>query len=319
MSTRDAGTTLRFMTALYGSEAPGFLVLFTLPHSRAYAVPGNRLEQAAVLAARLAQQHDVYAGVGLQGEAPHGTSRGNASGVVALPGFWGDLDLRTPYRNRTDLPTTVEEATAFLGGLPLPPSGIVHSGGGLYPWWCFRELWILDSDAEREMAAELSRDWQRYLLDAAMEGHGWQLDFTPDLARVLRVPGTLNWKGSPPAPVRLLQGGGPRFGPKDFAGYKVPPPRVEGPPLPMPDAPKGKRYVAAAIEAECRELARTPEGSRNARLNAAAFSLARFITAGETDAYQLARVLAHAAARAGLGEREIARTLESAFSARGAT
>ena len=98
----------------------------------------------------------------------------------------------------------------------------------------------------------------------------------------------------------------------------VAPPLAVQEPAPVPNAPRGNRYVRAAIEAECNELARTPEGSRNDRLNVAAFNLARFVVAGEADAFQVARALAHAAAQAGLREREIARTLESAFGARGA-
>jgi len=319
MSSTDARAVFQFLAALYGSKAPGFLVLFTLPDSRAYLFPGDRLGEAARTAARLARRVDVYAGVGLQRTAPEGTSRGDAAGVGALPGFWLDLDLRTPYRDRTDLPPTVEEATAFLDALPLRPSGIVHSGGGLYPWWCFQELWILDSEAIREEAAQLSREWQRYVLELARKRHGWKLDGTPDLARILRVPGTLNWKRSQPAPVRILRGGGPRYSPKDFTGYRVAPWREVGRGrVSTPDTMHRSRYVAAAIEAECRELALTPEGLRNQRLNAAAFALARFIASGDADAFQVARALAHAAAQAGLGEREISRTLESAFGARGA-
>jgi hypothetical protein len=80
----------------------------------------------------------------------------------------------------------------------------------------------------------------------------------------------------------------------------------------------GSRYVQAAIEAECSELASTPEGQRNHQLNRSAYSLARFVQAGDIDAATVARHLAAAAARAGLGEREIRLTLRSAFTARGA-
>ncbi len=307
----------RFLRALYGLESPGILVLFTLPGSRAHAFSGDQIEGAAQAAVKLAQGHDVYHGIGLQKHAPQGTQRGDAAGVVALPGYWLDLDLRTPYRDRTDLPSTVEAATAFLDSLPLPPSGIIHSGGGLYPWWCFRELWTFNSETERKEAAQLSREWQRYVLTLASKAHGWELDSTHDLARILRVPGTLNRKGGAAVPVRILRGGGPRYSPEDFAAYGVARPRVDRPRVPAPDAPRGSRYVQRAIEAECLALASTPDGSRNERLNRAAYALARFVGTGEADAASVARALAYAAAQAGLGEREIGRTLESAFSARG--
>ncbi|HET7321430.1 MAG TPA: bifunctional DNA primase/polymerase [Longimicrobiaceae bacterium] len=78
----------------------------------------------------------------------------------------------------------------------------------------------------------------------------------------------------------------------------------------------GPRYVAAAIERECAELARTPEGRRNEALNRAAFALARFVAEGLASPEPVICALAYAAAAAGLKEREISRTIESAFRAR---
>ena len=53
-----------------------------------------------------------------------------------------------------------------------------------------------------------------------------------------------------------------------------------------------RAYVAAAIEAECLDLARTSEGNRNNRLNEAAFSLARFVETREVARYWGARGVA---------------------------
>jgi hypothetical protein len=96
----------------------------------------------------------------------------------------------------------------------------------------------------------------------------------------------------------------------------VRPPETFPEPRELPDI-YGDRYVRAAIEAECDELARTSEGSRNQRLNTAAYSLARFVAAGKVDVGTVARSLAYAAAQAGLGRGEIEKTIRSAFKARG--
>ena len=45
---------------------------------------------------------------------------------------------------------------------------------------------------------------------------GWSLDHTHDLARVLRLPGTLNHKTNPPRMVSLLKNDGPRYDVRDF-------------------------------------------------------------------------------------------------------
>jgi hypothetical protein len=86
---------------------------------------------------------------------------------------------------------------------------------------------------------------------------------------------------------------------------------------PRPVRVNGSAYVRSAIERECLALARTPEGARNAALNRAAFNLARFVADGEADPHAVVAALRAAAAHAGLPEREIARTIGSAFDARG--
>lgn len=98
---------------------------------------------------------------------------------------------------------------------------------------------------------------------------------------------------------------------------KKPEPEVFPEPREIPEA-YGSRYVEAAIRDECASLARTGEGARNHRLNTAAYSLARFVADGKVDGATVARSLAFAAAQAGLGRREIEKTLHSAFRARGA-
>lgn len=92
--------------------------------------------------------------------------------------------------------------------------------------------------------------------------------------------------------------------------------RVRLTPPPVDGDITAPRYVAAAIEAECLELAITPEGARNDRLNRAAYALARFVVGGQADAGAVVRVLQLAAAHAGLDEREVDRTIRSAFRAR---
>jgi hypothetical protein len=96
-----------------------------------------------------------------------------------------------------------------------------------------------------------------------------------------------------------------------------PAPRAYTAPPVQAGTPRRRAYVHAAIEAECYEVATAPEGTRNDRLNMAAFSLARFVETREADSAKLADVLAYAAQTAGLGEREIERTITSAFGARG--
>jgi hypothetical protein len=102
-----------------------------------------------------------------------------------------------------------------------------------------------------------------------------------------------------------------------LAGLLVdtPPPqrRVTAPPRPVRD---GDRYTTAAVQAELFEVATAPNGARNDQLNRSAYALARFVADGRLEPAGVADALADAARTAGLNEREAARTIQSAFTAR---
>ena len=74
-------------------------------------------------------------------------------------------------------------------------------------------------------------------------------------------------------------------------------------------------YAAAALEAECQAVAKAPNGTRNHRLNEAAFSLGQLVGAGKIDAHAVTVSLLAAASSAGLTGAESARTLESGLAA----
>lgn len=93
---------------------------------------------------------------------------------------------------------------------------------------------------------------------------------------------------------------------------------VAGPP---PAAPVGgpvhhpARYAAVALATETRRVAGAPVGQRNDTLNRAAYALGRLVGAGLLDPYTVRAQLTAAAHQAGLGRREITRTLHSGLTA----
>jgi hypothetical protein len=70
---------------------------------------------------------------------------------------------------------------------------IVKSGYGFQPHWLFREPFVIETEAERQNLKALSRGFQQ-MLRLQAQSRGWTLDSTPDLCRVLRIPGTFNHK-----------------------------------------------------------------------------------------------------------------------------
>lgn len=193
----------KFLSVVYGDDAPGHIVLFTIDDKRSYCYEADALETVRDTAINLAESHNVYFGVGLQGKMLPHTKRGTADDVIGILFLWSDIDLLSPVHTETQLPKTLDEARLILDALPLRPTMLIDSGHGLYPLWLFKEPWEFDSEEERDEAVSMSRRLQAKLRQQA-ESYGWKLDPTADLARVLRLPGTINHKEDP-RPVKVIE------------------------------------------------------------------------------------------------------------------
>jgi putative DNA primase/helicase len=171
-------------------------VVWTRQDKASRAFPLSRegaLDAAAAYCAERAARQDVYAAAGLQREEPEHGSRGKEAGVVSVPGVWADIDVGGAAHKAKDLPGSEEEALSLVEAVGLPPSVIVRSGFGLQVYWLFREPFVIETEAERQELKSLSRRFQQMLRFEA-RAHGWTIDPTADLCRVLRVPGTFNRK-----------------------------------------------------------------------------------------------------------------------------
>jgi hypothetical protein len=131
----------------------------------------------------------------LSSQCHKGRSRKN---VIGLRAVWFDLDVGS---NDPKKYATVEEALMALLRFCLKfnipfPSFIVMSGGGLHVYWA----------SDRTLSVE---DWQPFAnaLKTAAQQSGLKADLvcTVDAVRILRVPGTNNWKTGVPRPVRFLE------------------------------------------------------------------------------------------------------------------
>ena len=223
---RHAASRLEFLRALYGEEAPGGLVLWWKKGKRSRWIAASALHEAATIQ----EEDDLYFGVALQDqeralalaatEDPTQT-RGRKESTVALPGVWADIDVQGPAHARDDLPPSFAAAHELIASFPLPSSVIVHSGHGLQAYWLFKEPWTFEDESERQQAETLSRRFQATLRTFAHE-HGWTIDNTSDLARVLRLPGTFNTKLGERRPVEVVRWHPERrFDPSELEPYLV--------------------------------------------------------------------------------------------------
>lgn len=223
-----AAATLDFLHALYGDKPPAHLCIWR--PGKTQQDPGLSswfmdLDKAAQAAINLADTQNVYVGLGLQPKSLGMYQRGKADTVAAIPGLWLEVDVLNPLAHAaTNLPPTYDAAQGLLSEFPLPPSILVHSGHGLQAYWLFPEPWEFQSAQEREEAHQLMVRFQTTIKMKATR-HGWTVDGTADLARVLRLPGTVDRKPNmPPVPVTVLEWHPDRrYKPADFEPHLTEP------------------------------------------------------------------------------------------------
>lgn len=148
---------------------------------------GEHFTDPAALAARATFLTDQGANVWIAAHPlaripEHG--RGGAEDVEGVSWLHADLDWRGEGHAKEDLPTE-DEVRRGLASFPLAPTVLVHSGHGLQAWW------EMDEEVEPEEGAVLLLRLHEGLRRVGLkpERH--------DLASVLRLPGTVNYKGDP--------------------------------------------------------------------------------------------------------------------------
>lgn len=220
------------------------------------------------------------------------------------------------------------DAHDFLGGKPAarahldaiqpPASVIIDSGGGWHAYWLLAEPLLLTSPAERERAKAAQYAWVAHT-------HG-DPD-AKDLARVLRVPGTRNWKPQY----------APDFPTVDFAFvdftrlYTLDILETAAEPIPSPasafcergrvreGAARERAYAQVALQRELAALSQAQPGHRNAHLNRSAFALGQLVASGWLDRALVEAELERVAFDLGLvaddGERQVRATIRSGLDA----
>ncbi len=155
----------------------GYLELRALPsRARQFARVGD-FESLRAFVARYRDTDNLYFAVTSRKDA----SSGRTENCQRLGALFADLDFGK---------SSESALRARLATFGLPPSILIHSGGGLHAYW------LLDTPCDvTENAAEIKAFLRR--LAVATGGDV----VVGEVARVLRIPGTLNHKFTPPVPV----------------------------------------------------------------------------------------------------------------------
>jgi len=210
----------QFLDALFAGKEPEEFILLWLLDGRRSAWFQDTASAAAFVDANRAR--DVYVGVALSpvDHGPHQRLKieGNERLPSSIVGLWADIDVADAVHKKKNLAPTADDARSIL--FPdIPPSILIHSGGGLQAWWLFREPWTLESPEEVRRAGALATRWN-HAIRARAAAKGWDIDSVSDLTRILRVPGTANCKvPGQPRPVRLIESNDHRYNPSNLDEY----------------------------------------------------------------------------------------------------
>jgi P4 family phage/plasmid primase-like protien len=212
MSTLETVTVDRlaireFLAGMYGFDAQGFLT----PCWKAGAgiacefVPAIDLETAVDVLARHAESRDTWIGVGTRRERLQGSARGGKHDVLALPSVWLDVDhLDAGHKGTDGLAADLAAANEIVAAMPVPPTVLIRTGGGVQAHWCFSMLIPVD-DCPIDLN-DLCEAWVRVAKSIATQLDAPKaVDSVGNIDRILRVPGTLNRKLEQARPIVILE------------------------------------------------------------------------------------------------------------------
>ncbi len=155
---------------------------------------------------------DVYVGVN-----PRVGRGGKKENVEWLTAFHAEVDYGEDGHKKPSLHKTYNDALTAIEAFPLTPTLIVHSGGGFHAYWVLREPVKVGDVGISQLEAINSALCQSLGGDSG----------TQDISRVLRVPGTYNFKiKESPRKVEFVAEG-PMYDYGDFANYSTQKPATQ--------------------------------------------------------------------------------------------
>jgi hypothetical protein len=139
---------------------------------------------------------DVYFGVLPLASRKSNFQRGKITDVQSAGCLFAEFDAK-------DFPNNDKAAClAYVRSLTIPPTWIIDSGGGYHAYWILDNPVKLETEEQRTFHAKLQERWVNFV--GGDPG-------AKDLARVLRLPGSLNYKYDPPRPVVVVKPDGPLY------------------------------------------------------------------------------------------------------------
>lgn len=207
-----------FLSELYhGVPTDKTTYIFTLPGKGCYPYSVGQLGGLVEKSMELSDTENAYFGLHLMDKPPASGKRASLNEIRCVSFLHGEYDIKGPAHKENDLPETLEETLAFLHALECPPSIIVFSGNGVHTYWLLEEPIAVNND-NRSRIQRIMKGYEQSIHQLGRE-KGWDFDPVADLARILRVPDTLNHKSHPPKRVEVIEANLKRYPLSAFEKY----------------------------------------------------------------------------------------------------
>lgn len=214
----DATQTINFFNLLF-ARIPishfSYLMIFSNGYGTTYPFiisDETQRELMAKKAIELSKEgFDVWHAVNPVCIEPTSNKRGDETTVSHQTAIVVDIDICSDAHKSDNLAQSFEEAKSFL---PFTPSIIINSGYGLHAYYIWAEpLAITDQNRE-----EIKRRNNLLIEVVRQKANGKKIDGVGDLPRILRTPGTLNYKlGKENAPLcHIVEQNDIRFSPAEI-------------------------------------------------------------------------------------------------------
>lgn len=181
-----------FLKSLYKNCKEGYINLRFLPSGVNKFIPLSEIDNIPAILEEYKDQNAFF------GVAIRANGDGTKQGIEQIPALWMDLDFKEKTSDE------IEKLLQALMDFPLRYSYIVQSNGGLHVYWRLKE------PLKREDIACVEESLKRL---AAYLGGDMA---ATDASRILRIPGTRNYKYDPAKEVILIEENSDEYDLSDF-------------------------------------------------------------------------------------------------------
>ena len=217
-------STERFLRALYENAGDGALSVSylgenDLPITRWFTK--DQLGEMADYAVECGRTHNTCLNINPRAEALDAYHRGMSDKVLEVVAIYQDFDIKGEAHAQKCLPESEKDVLNYLAELPFPPSFIIRSGNGIHAYWIFRQPYRIRDGTDRAYIEGILDGFEEYAIKLAYDNHGWVFDHVADLARMLRIPGTTNFKTAERPMCEIISESPARYDPSDFEPFAL--------------------------------------------------------------------------------------------------